>query len=85
MYLLKKTLSISAAHCLVSPYEGPCKKMHGHNWRITVYCRALTLSEKGMIVDFSEIKKIINQLDHTDINNIIPQPTAENIARLILN
>jgi 6-pyruvoyltetrahydropterin/6-carboxytetrahydropterin synthase len=84
MYSLKKTISISAAHHLSEPYAGPCSSPHGHNWRIMIYCRSGTINDAGMIVDFSEIKKIINQLDHTYINNIIPQPTAENIARWVV-
>lgn len=85
MYFLKKTVTISAAHNLVSPYEGQCKKIHGHNWKITVYCRSHSLNDKGMIIDFVEIKKIVNQLDHSFINEIIKQPTAENMAKWIVD
>jgi len=39
-----------------------------------------------MIIDFSEIKKIINDnLDHKNLNDIISEnPTAENIGKWIL-
>jgi 6-pyruvoyltetrahydropterin/6-carboxytetrahydropterin synthase len=36
-----------------------------------------------MIIDFSEIKRIVNQLDHQDLNQFLPQPTAENMARYL--
>jgi 6-pyruvoyltetrahydropterin/6-carboxytetrahydropterin synthase len=35
------------------------------------------------VVDFSEIKKAVNAFDHRDLNEILPQPTAENLARAI--
>ena len=40
---------------------------------------------EGMIIDFIELKQIvkdrvISRLDHAYINDIIPQPSAENIA-----
>jgi 6-pyruvoyltetrahydropterin/6-carboxytetrahydropterin synthase len=38
-----------------------------------------------MIIDFVEIKKIVNQLDHSFINEIIKQPTAENMAKWIVD
>jgi 6-pyruvoyltetrahydropterin/6-carboxytetrahydropterin synthase len=42
--------------------------------------------EDGMIVDFVEVKGIVNaeiisKFDHAYLNDIIPQPSAENIAR----
>lgn len=81
MYYLKKTITISAAHSLSLTYQSPCQNLHGHNWKITVYCKSKTLDENGMIVDFSHIKKIVNELDHQDISNIIPKnSTAEHIA-----
>jgi 6-pyruvoyltetrahydropterin/6-carboxytetrahydropterin synthase len=41
--------------------------------------------DEGMIMDFLQIKSLVNEkviqkLDHSYINDIIPQPTAENIA-----
>jgi 6-pyruvoyltetrahydropterin/6-carboxytetrahydropterin synthase len=80
MYYLKKTIAIAGAHRLMPPYKGKCNNLHGHNWKITIYCRSLELNESGMIIDFSEIKRIVNILDHEEINNQISQPTAENIA-----
>ena len=84
MYKLKKVLWISAAHSLDISYDSPCQNIHGHNWKITVYCKRERLDANGMVVDFSEIKRIVNQLDHTILNPVIKQnPTAENIAKWI--
>lgn len=59
--------------------------MHGHNWIITIHCRARELNADGMVADFSLIKaEITEQLDHRCLNDIVPfNPTAENIARWI--
>ena len=55
----------------------------GHNWIITLYCRAKELNQNGMVVDFTEIKRNIKgKLDHQNLNDVLPfNPTAENIAR----
>ena len=83
MYYIEKTIKISAAHRLELNYESKCRHLHGHNWKITVYCRSEKLDENGMVVDFSEIKHRIKRvLDHQVLNEVLPfNPTAENIAR----
>ena len=85
MYYLKKKLEISASHSLSLDYESKCQSMNGHNWMVTVYCRAMFLNNNGMIVDFSEIKKWVSDvLDHKCLNEVLTiNPTAENIARWI--
>ncbi len=82
MYTLYKTLEISAAHQLNLDYTSKCSNLHGHNWLVTIVCKVKDdgLDQNGMVVDFSKIKEIVNRLDHAYLNNIIEQPTAENIA-----
>lgn len=60
--------------------------MHGHNWRVTVECRAEELDRNGMVVDFSVIKRcVVDVVDHKVLNEVLPfNPTAENIARWIV-
>lgn len=85
MYEIRKRLEISAAHRLVLDYPSKCSVLHGHNWIVDVYLRSETLNANGMIMDFSEIKRlVVEPLDHKVLNDVVPfNPTAENLARHI--
>lgn len=84
MYYITKTLEISAAHHLELDYESKCTRLHGHNWKIKVFCRARELDRNGMVCDFTHIKATVHRLDHQNLNDLLPfNPTAENIARWI--
>ncbi|HPE68520.1 MAG TPA: 6-carboxytetrahydropterin synthase [Thermotogota bacterium] len=72
-----------AAHHLVS-YHGKCERMHGHRYALHVSLQG-PLDAEGMVFDFVELKRIVQQeilayVDHSDLNALLPQPSAENIA-----
>ncbi len=87
MYYVSKRMEISASHHLDLPYESKCRNLHGHNYLVTVYCRSAKLTNYGMVIDFTHIKKGIQDLlDHKNLNDILPSylnPTAENMAKWI--
>ncbi len=77
----------AAAHRLPR-YEGPCFRLHGHNYRFFVTVEGDVEPRSGMIADFGEIKRIVQEhvlsrVDHRNLNDVLENPTAENIARWI--
>lgn len=85
MYTVTKRLEVSAAHRLELDYDSPCGTLHGHNWIIEITCKSEQLNPNGMVVDFKQIKTLVQDvLDHKYINNVLGiNPTAENIGKWI--
>lgn len=85
MFYVTKTMEVAVGHCLALPYESKCSKVHGHNLKISVTVSAEYLTEVGMVIDFARISEIVNELDHNNLNEIMPEmnPTAEHIAKWI--
>ena len=60
--------------------------MHGHTYKLRVFIKGKPDPQLGWIMDFKELKDIVNplidQLDHKLINDIqgLENPTAENIT-----
>lgn len=79
-----KEFTFDSAHFLEN-YSGKCANLHGHTYKlqVTVFGK---LNEQGMVIDFNEIKNLVNELivnnfDHQLINDVFPyNPTAENMV-----
>jgi len=92
MYKIKVVSSFSAAHYLRA-YKGKCENLHGHNWKVEVLVSSDKLNACGMVMDFSDLKKMLNcvleKLDHKHLNEISyftkVNPSSEEIARYIFN
>ena len=90
MYKLNVISDFSSAHKL-NGYEGLCKNLHGHNWKIRIGILCKKVDKIGMTIDFGEVKKNLNDimtmLDHTYLNDLEyfkeNNPTSENIAKFI--
>ncbi len=81
MFVITKRIEIAGAHKLNLPYESPCSRLHGHNWIITIEISAEELNKEGMVIDFTVINRIVRELDHQNLNDLLGfNPTAENIA-----
>lgn len=70
VYYLKSEQSFDSAHFLAN-YEGKCRNIHGHRWRVIVEIMSANLNTDvpldGMIVDFSQLKNDIKEeVDHFD-------------------
>jgi len=91
MYEARVEAEFSAAHFL-SHYHGKCEKLHGHNYRVRLWARGEGLDEGGMLVDFTLLKKALNEalapLDHSNLNDMEVfqnDPSAERIAKFIFD
>jgi len=90
MYKLNVTSDFSSAHRL-NGYEGLCKNLHGHNWKVRIGIICKKVDKIGMTIDFGEVKKNLHEimlmLDHTYLNDLEHfkniNPTSENIAKFI--
>jgi 6-pyruvoyltetrahydropterin/6-carboxytetrahydropterin synthase len=79
--------TFAAAHRLPR-YDGPCFRTHGHNYRFAVAIEGEVDPRSGMIADFGDIKRVVKErvldrVDHQNLNELLENPTAENIARWI--
>jgi 6-pyruvoyltetrahydropterin/6-carboxytetrahydropterin synthase len=68
MYLVTKRIDFCYGHRLLD-YDGVCKHPHGHNAVVEVDVRTDELDTRNMVVDFSDIKRIVKgwidrELDH---------------------
>lgn len=90
MFELSVKGDIASAHFLRG-YEGRCKNLHGHTWKIEVVIISRDLDAIGMVADFAVLKKRLKEflmgLDHVCLNDLLffkdVNPTTENIAKYI--
>lgn len=81
--LICREFTFDAAHHLTE-YKGKCENVHGHTYKLRV-CIEEKIKSDGLAFDFVNLKAIVNEkvidlLDHTDLNNRFKQPSCENIA-----
>ena len=68
MYKLNVTSHFASAHKLVG-YEGLCKNLHGHNWKVQAKVSCTEIDSIGMVMDFHQLKQYVNSiLDTLDID-----------------
>jgi 6-pyruvoyltetrahydropterin/6-carboxytetrahydropterin synthase len=68
MFRVSREIDFCYGHRLLN-YEGKCRYLHGHNGRAVITIEAEKLDDRGMVLDFSDIKKVVstwidNNLDH---------------------
>lgn len=83
--LVSKEFTFDAAHHLHC-YEGKCKNLHGHTYKV-VFGISGFVDEIGIVIDFGDIKQIWKEnieihLDHRYLNETLPKmnTTAENMV-----
>lgn len=83
-----KDFTFEAAHYLPHVPKGhKCGRLHGHSYKVRLHFIGDANTYEGWFIDFGDIKKafkpILDQLDHHYLNEVIPNPTAENLAKWI--
>ncbi len=73
-----KEFSFETGHALYG-YDGKCKNVHGHSYKLAVTVIGTPVSEKnavklGMVIDFGDLKKIVKEevvdvFDHATVFN----------------
>ena len=68
MFQVTKEIRFCYGHRLLN-YDGKCRYLHGHNGRAVITLAAEKLDALGMVVDFSQIKRVVGawidaNLDH---------------------
>ncbi|MFZ0370597.1 MAG: 6-carboxytetrahydropterin synthase QueD [Halobacillus sp.] len=83
--MVSKEFTFDAAHHLHC-YEGKCKNLHGHTYRV-VFGISGYVDDIGIVIDFGDIKEIWKEqieihLDHRYLNDTLPNmnTTAENMV-----
>lgn len=72
-YQVTKEIDFCYGHRLLN-YNGKCKYLHGHNAKVEITLQNAALDERGMVVDFVEMKRSLQtwidaSLDHKMILN----------------
>lgn len=89
MFTITKRFEFEAAHRLTLVPEGhKCKRMHGHNYVVTVELAAQDLNALGFVVDYGDLRilqeHIDRTFDHRVLNDVMEiETTAENLAWLL--
>lgn len=72
MYRVTREIEFCYGHRLLN-YEGKCRHLHGHNGRAVIVLEAPDLDSRGMLVDFGDIKRHVQQWidEHLDHNLLL--------------
>ena len=92
MFTVFKDFTFSAAHQIRGHTRG-CERLHGHNYRVRVHVRAEKLNPLGMVLDFVDLKSMVQEVlgpfDHRLINDVPPfdqrNTTAELLAEYVFS
>ena len=68
MFRVTREIDFCYGHRLLN-YDGKCRYLHGHNGRAVIVLESPTLDDRGMVLDFSDIKRVVSSwiddnLDH---------------------
>lgn len=68
MFRVTREIDFCYGHRLLN-YEGKCKHLHGHNGRAVITIESAELDERGMVLDFSDIKRVVSHWIDTNLDH----------------
>ena len=87
VFELERSYRFEAAHYLPRVAEShPCRRLHGHSFRVDVTVTGRAGGESGWVIDFADIDAVVSpvcaHLDHQLLNDIVglENPTSEVVA-----
>src|SRR4051812_12401889 len=91
-FAIRTVRTFAAAHQL-RLYDGSLEPLHGHNWRVEVTVSARALDAIGVVMDFHELERLVDEVVrpmHNRHLNELPafaqaNPSTENVASHIAN
>jgi len=82
MFRVTREIDFCYGHRLLN-YEGKCKYLHGHNGRAVIAIEAPKLDHRGMVLDFSDIKRVVsNWIDENLDHRMLLQRSDPAVAAL---
>jgi len=86
VFTVAKDFRFAAAH-QIPGHQGGCQNLHGHSYRVRVHVRARTLDRLGMVVDFADLKRVMEEVigpfDHRFLNEVPPFDSRNTTAELL--
>lgn len=92
-FTIAKEFAFSASHQLshLTQDNHPCKRLHGHNYVVTLILEGEHTNNAGFVCDYRELepvkKWIDEELDHKHLNDVFggdsAKTTAEHMAQTI--
>jgi len=87
--IVRRSFDFEAAHRLPR-HPGKCRDLHGHSYELLVSVDRGVDPQSGLAIDFSDLKAVVrrvvvDRLDHKYVNDLLDNPTAENMAVWIWN
>ncbi|OKL38570.1 6-pyruvoyl trahydropterin synthase family protein [Pontibacter flavimaris] len=82
---LTRLFTFETAHALLN-YDGPCRRIHGHSYKLEVTVIGTPLVEEehhknGMVMDFGDLKQLVQEhiVQPFDHALVLPQGTPEDL------
>ncbi len=82
MYKVIKAIEFCYGHRLLH-YEGKCRHLHGHNASVEIELASEELDERGMVYDFSEIKRTVKKWIDDNIDHVMLLNKDDDIIPLL--